>query len=245
MSALSAVTKPLSVRLLTGEVREISCPAEISYQALYQLIRSELPLEIRPFSIDQMNLMCGGELVPDGMEKAVLSDEEYVLLLDAERYHGCIEIYHNALHVQDRVLLNGRVHYEDTDYHPICVDVERICGRTTEAVMGEWHLYDLHTRRFLDLTDIPLEWIGDEEDRTLRLHFPEDRHTLSMEEMEAILLRGIDSESPLSLAGQRAVSRLVRKGLEKIDVEWGAWLHGDMDLDEDGIPHGLPEDFEA
>jgi hypothetical protein len=187
-------------------------------------------------------------LVPCGIEPAVLDFEEvYLLLIDAERYYLQIDVYHNTLNVYDRVLLNGLVTYERADYVPVFVEVECVRGMETERVLSEYHLYDLLTERFLDLVDVPLEWIGraldgdDDDDTSLHLRIPHERHHRSLPEMEAFLLQRINEMVQPSLAGLRALSHRIRKGLEKVDEEWGR----PDDLDEDGIPHGLPEDFEA
>lgn len=230
----TATATRISIRLMTGDVLEVSVPPNVSYNVLYELVRKALPLEIRPFTTDKMNLMCGEELVPIGWEEAVLDQEgSYLLLIDAYDSHVQITAYNN-MDIWDRDPQYGEGAYIECHEY-VSVQMECSCGYEANQSFVEWYLYHRSTQTFLDITDVLTKCKGRREnvddEGSLYFSIPRERHHLSLQEMETVLLRRMEEKCQPSLAGLRVLSHRLHEGLEKIVRA----RYGDGDSDDEDL----------
>lgn len=236
-SSASLTAPIMTVKLLTGEILSLELDARETYTGVYHLLWMNLPLDIRPDSIYQMNLMNGEELVPVGQEIAVLDlDIVYVLLLDPSGYlvsFGKEKFVDSAVH-------ENHLAYQPLYYTPLLLSVskyrEGVMGEV-ESTLEEWHLYDPETDRYTDLVDIKQEWIEWRDEVELAVEIPADKTVKSREEMIDFLIQQVTDCFQPSLAGLRWIRMKLDAELDRLEetdgIQTARWAGHHYHEDED------------
>ena len=242
---MAAASPTMSVKLLTGEILSLELDARETYTGVYHLLWMHLPLDIRPDSIYQMNLMNGDELVPIGQEIAVLDlDIVYVLLLDPS---GFLVSFGKESGVSGAVHENHQPHqplYYTALHLSISQYKEGVTGEV-DCTLDEWHLYDPETDRYTGLVNVATEWIEWRDESELAVEIPADKPVMNRSEMIEFLLQGVMDGFQPSLAGLRWIRMKLDAELDRLEetdgIQTARWAghryHEDQEDDEIGF-HG-------
>lgn len=145
----------ITVQMMTGEQLEVEIEQRMTYEQLYVAIHAQLPEEIRPDFLSQMNLLLHGELVPCCDDRVVPHSDVYYLLLDP------------ALHLVEFDRAPCDVWDHGTQSAMECFRVIIREEETKEETCLGTFVYHPRQRYYLPLEDVEHEWVqnrhGDEE----------------------------------------------------------------------------------
>lgn len=201
-----------------------------TYQSLYRLIQEALPEEIRPESVNQMNLLLEGDLVP--MTSApVMSEGEYLLVLDAYRYG--VRLSPTPYHAFD-LTMDG----PDRDvYEFIHLVVDKKSRQDTErGIYSSRLLYHTERKRYYGLDGIELEWAeGFNYEDELGVYLPQDKVGYTQGEMVIYLMSKMEHLCP-SMAMERSMRATLKEEMIQLEEHYPSW--------EDSLHYGEEEEQE-
>jgi hypothetical protein len=223
-SSVSSTTST-SIKLLTGDLITIEVREGESYYSMYRQIHEALPEEIRPLSLNQMNLLLEGELVPMTQEPAVVSPE-YLMVLDGVSYGLSIsQCSYEGIDMADDdrptyLVLDVELTQYVTQFHSIGSEVCQV-------------LFDNQTKTYRDLEGVE-QSRDDERSRyaDLCVFLPEGS-ALTREQMIDVLMRRVDQELSPSLAMLRAMRINLDTGFAHEEKNNPSWAEFQAELDEE------------
>ena len=234
MSSATATTATASsnitIKLLTGDLMVLEVRSEETYQSLYRLIKEALPEEIRPESVNQMNLLLDGDLVPL-TSAPVLSEGEYLLVLDAYRYR--VRLSPTPYHAFD-LTMDG----PDRDvYEFIHLVVDKKSRQDTErGIYSSRLLFHTERKRYYGLDGIELEWAeGLNYEDELGVYLPQEKVGYTQGEMVTYLMSKMEHLCP-SMAMARAMRTELKEEMRMLDAYYPSW--------EDSLRYGEEEEEE-
>jgi hypothetical protein len=192
---------------------------------MYRQIHEALPEEIRPLSLNQMNLLLEGELVPMTQEPAVVSPE-YLMVLDGVSYGLSIsQCSYEGIDMADDdrptyLVLDVELTQYVTQFHSIGSEVCQV-------------LFDNQTKTYRDLEGVE-QSRDDERSRyaDLCVFLPEGS-ALTREQMIDVLMRRVDQELSPSLAMLRAMRINLDTGFAHEEKNNPSWAEFQAELDEE------------
>lgn len=155
MYSTAPVTDPtvhhtITVQLLTGYQLAVDVHSNHTYLQLYQSLWEQMPIEIRPETLDQMNLLLEGELVPLSHVVAEVSQEMYYLLLDTIWYEVIVRVTsHDAV---------NHNHPMEKTYSVLQWTIKTHYSTEEKEIYLDTLLYDNDIRRYYSIQTIPHEW---------------------------------------------------------------------------------------
>ena len=220
-----SVSATASIKLLTGDLITIEVREGESYYSMYRQIQEALPEEIRPLSLNQMNLLSEGELVPMSQEPAIVS-AEYLLVLDDVSYRLSVEqCSYEGIDLADA---------DRPSYTVLDVSITRYV--TLNHSIGSnlcQVLYDNQTKTYRDLDGVE-QSRDDERSRYADLDvFLPEGGALTREQMVDVLMRRVDQKLSPSLAMLRAMRAHLDTGFTHEEKNNPSWDEFQAELDED------------
>ena len=185
--------------------------SEETYQSLYRLIQEALPEEIRPESVNQMNLLLDGDLVPL-TSAPVLSEGEYLLVLDAYRYR--VRLSPTPYHAFD-LTMDG----PNRDVYELAhIVVDKKSRQATErSVYSAPLLYHTERKRYYGLDGIELEWADDRYEDDFGVYLPQEKVGYTQGEMVTYLMSKMEHLCP-SMAMTRAMRTELKEEMRMLDA---------------------------
>ena len=216
----------ITIKLLTGDLMVVEVRFEETYQSLYRLIREALPEEIRP-SLSQMNLLLYGELVPMTSAPVLLSEEVYLLVLDAHRYS--IRLSATPYHAIDLAVDED----DHAVYELIHIVVDKKSRQETErGVYSAPLLYHAERKRYYDMDGIQMQWVDEHHDDEFGIHLPQEKVGYTQGEMITYLMRKMEHLYP-SMAMARAMRDELKEEMIRLEEHYPSW--------EDSLRYGEEE----
>lgn len=217
----------ITIKLLTGDLMVVEVRFEETYQSLYRLIQEALPEEIRP-SLSQMNLLLDGELVPMTSAPVLLSEEVYLLVLDAHRYS--ISLRATPYHA-----INMTVD-EDDVYELAHIVVDKKSRQGTErSVYSAPLLYHTERKRYYDMDGIQMQWVDEHHDDEFGVHLPQEKVGYTRREFVNYLMSKMEHLHP-SMAMARAMRTELMEEMICLEEHYPSW--------EDSLGYGEEEEEE-
>ena len=227
-SASATASSNITIKLLTGDLMVVEVRSEETYQSLYRLIKEALPEEIRPESLSQMNLLLDGELVPMTSAPVLLSEEVYLLVLDAHRYR--ISLRATPYHA-----INMTVD-EDDVYELFHIVVDKKSRQGTErSVYSAPLLYHTERKRYYDMDGIQMQWVDEHHDDEFGIQLPQEKVGYTRREFVNYLMSKMEHLYP-SMAMARAMHTELMEEIICLEEHYPSW--------EDSLGYGEEEEEE-
>ena len=214
-TATATASSNITIKLLTGDLMVVEVRSEETYQSLYRLIKEALPEEIRPESLSQMNLLLDGELVPMTSAPVRLSEEVYLLVLDAHRYR--ISLRATPYHA-----INMAVD-EDDVYELAHIVVDKKSRQDTErGVYSAPLLYHTERKRYYDMDGIQMQWADGRHDNDFGVHLPQEKVGYTQRKLVNYLMSRMEHLHP-SMAMARAMRTELMEEMIRLEVHYPSW----------------------
>jgi len=137
----------ITVQRMTGDQLEVEIEPRMTYEQLYVTIYDQLPKEIRPRFLSQMNLLLHGELVPSCDCRVVPESDVYYLLLDP------------SLHIVEFDQAPCDVWDNRTNSNMECFRVIIHEEESKEEICLGTFVYHPRRQFYLPLEDVEHEWV--------------------------------------------------------------------------------------